>query len=132
VESLAEVLREGRARTRLQSPTGRELSQEEVGLLTGQTGSAIGNYERGARVPSTLVLSLLAKALPLERSPAELQALRKEALRQRKKMARRTGADEVDPTQREIAWLKNVCQTLSEQVEQLTAAVDHLEARSGG
>lgn len=132
MESLAEVLRAGRGRTRLQSPSGRELSQEEVGLLTGQTGSAIGNYERGARVPSTLVLSLLAKALPLERSPAELQALRKEALRLRKSVIRRPDGDEIEPTQREIAWLKNVCQTLSEQVEQLSAAVDHLEARSAG
>ncbi len=121
MESLADVLRAGRARV--------GLSQQEVGQLTGQTGSAIGNYERGERVPSTLVLGLLARVLPLERSMAELQALRK-ASRQQK--AQVIGAGESDAIDREVAWLKHACQSLSDQVEQLTEAVEYLERERAG
>lgn len=122
MESLAEVLRTGRARA--------ALSQQEVGRLTGQTGSAIGNYERGERVPSTLVLGLLARVLPLEKSMAELQALRKAA---RQEKAQLNGVENItDAKDREIAWLKHACQSLSDQVEQLTEVVEHLEAERGG
>lgn len=76
-------------------------------------------------MPSTLVLGLLARVLPLERTMAELQALRKAARHAQQKATVPTV--EASTTEREIAWLKDVCRALSDQVEQLTEAVDHLQ-----
>jgi len=119
VESLAEVLRAGRNRT--------GLSQAEIGRAIGESGSAVGNYERGQRVPSLLRLGLLARVLPLERSEAELHKLRREALAERRGVEE-TPDDDLSPMRGEVAWLKNVVVVLSDQMAQLAEAVDRLES----
>lgn len=121
VETLAEVLAAGRART--------PLSQEQVGDLIDRTGSAVGKWERGESIPSALDLGLLAAVLPLERSADELRALRRDALRERQKVAPEPDGP---GTEREVVWLKTVYRGLSDRLDQLDEIVDFLESESPG
>lgn len=116
METLADVLAAGRSRT--------TLSQEQVGDLIGRTGSAVGKWERGESVPSALDLGLLASVLPLERTPAQLSALRRKALRIRQK------EEEVaveSPLEREVRALSARFRTLGEHLDQLDEVVAFLE-----
>lgn len=115
------MLSDARART--------PLSQEQVGELIDRTGSAVGKWERGESVPSALDLGLLAAVLPLERTADELRALRRDALRERQKVA---PAPAGSGTDREIVWLKTVYRGLSDRLDQLDEIVDFLESESPG
>ena len=120
---LGDVLREARE--------GRRLSQAAVGELIGGTAAAVGNYERGQRVPSTLILGLYARAFDMD--VGDLRALAKAARKKKREgVSVRRPAAGASPAEKELVFLRNVLTTLSAQIEELSEAVEYLEAESAG